>query len=70
MLVPSLLKQWKHLEVGITLSAETLDALSTRLGTRTKRWLKAEQHAQLNRHGEPSLMDIYDTDTVKGLLIH
>jgi hypothetical protein len=70
MLVPSLLKRWKRLEVGITLSAETLDALSARLGTRTKRWLKAEQHAQLNRHGKPSLMDIYDTDTVKGLLIH
>ncbi|KAN0129865.1 hypothetical protein V8E53_012337 [Lactarius tabidus] len=69
-IVPSLLKQWKHLEVGITLSAETLDALSAHLGTRTKRWLKAEQHAQLNRHGEPSLMDIYNTDTVKGLLIH
>ncbi|KAN0140496.1 hypothetical protein V8E53_001705 [Lactarius tabidus] len=64
-IVPSLLKWWKRLEVGITLSAETLDALSARLGTRTKRWLKAEQHAQLNRHGKPSLMDIYDTDTVK-----
>ncbi|KAN0141115.1 hypothetical protein V8E53_000871 [Lactarius tabidus] len=64
-IVPSLLKRWKCLEVGITLSAETLDALSARLGTRTKRWLKAEQHAQLNRHGEPSLMDIYNTDTVK-----
>jgi hypothetical protein len=66
--VPSLLKRWKRLEAGISLSAETLDTLSTRFGTRkTKRWEKAVHNAQLNRHQDSSLMDIYDTETVKGM---
>jgi len=31
--------------------------------------MKAEHHAQLSRHEDSSLMDIYDTDTVKGMLV-
>jgi hypothetical protein len=49
------------------LSAETFHALSKRLGKTVKPWLKAEQHAQLNRHRDSSLMDIYDTATAKGM---
>ncbi|KAH9047032.1 hypothetical protein EDB83DRAFT_2523290 [Lactarius deliciosus] len=60
-IVPSLLKQWKRMETGIDLSAETLNALNTRLRTKTKRWLAAEKHAQSKRHEDPTLMDIYDT---------
>lgn len=67
--VPSLLKQWKHLGAGISLSAETLDTLTTRFAKKTKRWQKADHHAQLNRHKDSTLMDIYDTETVKGMLI-
>ncbi|KAH8999945.1 hypothetical protein EDB86DRAFT_2802164 [Lactarius hatsudake] len=58
---PSLLKRWKRMETGIDLSAETLNALNTRLRTKTKRWLAAEKHAQSKRHEDPTLMDIYDT---------
>ncbi|KAH8985052.1 hypothetical protein EDB86DRAFT_2810433 [Lactarius hatsudake] len=60
-IVPSLLKRWKRMETGIDLSAETLNALNTRLRTKTKRWLAAEKHAQSKRHEDPTLMDIYDT---------
>ena len=49
------------------LSAETFDSLSHRFRKKTKRWLKVEQHAQLNRHEDPALMDIYDTITPKGM---
>jgi flagellar motility protein MotE (MotC chaperone) len=65
--VPSLLKRWKRLETGMDLSAETFTALSKRLRQKIKPWLKAEKHAQLNRHQDSTLMDIYDTLTAKGM---
>ena len=67
--VPSILKRWKQLQSGMDLSAEAFDSLSKRLKTHTKRWLKADQHAQLNRNADPSLMDLYDTATSKGMHI-
>jgi flagellar motility protein MotE (MotC chaperone) len=51
------------------LSAETFDSLSQRFRKKTKRWLKADQHAQLNRSEDHALMDIYDTVTPKGMKI-
>jgi flagellar motility protein MotE (MotC chaperone) len=65
--VPSLLKRWKCLETGLDLSAETFSALSKRFKEKVKPWLKAEKHAQLNRHQDSTLMDIYDTITTKGM---
>ncbi|KAI9446284.1 hypothetical protein H4582DRAFT_1804475 [Lactarius indigo] len=64
-IVPSLLKWWKRMDNGIDLSAEILDTLNARFKKKTKRWLKAESHAQSNRHEDPTLMDIYDTVTSK-----
>ncbi|KAH8980291.1 hypothetical protein EDB86DRAFT_2835413 [Lactarius hatsudake] len=64
-IVPSLLKQWKHMDTGIDLSADILDTLNTRFKTKTKRWLKAAKHAQSSRHEDPTVMDIYDTMTPK-----
>ncbi|KAI9432529.1 hypothetical protein H4582DRAFT_2083395 [Lactarius indigo] len=64
-IVPSLLKRWKWMDNGIDLSAEILDTLNARFKKKTKRWLKAESHAQSNRHEDPTLMDIYDTVTSK-----
>ncbi|KAI9443974.1 hypothetical protein H4582DRAFT_2053729 [Lactarius indigo] len=64
-IVPSLLKRWKQMDNGIDLSAEILDTLNARFKKKTKRWLKAESHAQSNRHEDPTLMDIYDTVTSK-----
>ncbi|KAI9432278.1 hypothetical protein H4582DRAFT_1821382 [Lactarius indigo] len=64
-IVPSLLKRWKRMDNGIDLSAEILDTLNARFKKKTKRWLKAESHAQSNRHEDPTLMDIYDTVTSK-----
>ena len=57
MLVPSLLEQWKHLEAGLSLSAETLKTFVKS----TKEREKADHHAQLNRHTDSTVMDIYDT---------
>src|ERR1700761_4523772 len=51
------------------LSAHTLDALKTRHGTKIKTWLESERNAQLNRHLDCKLMDIYDTKTTKGMTI-
>jgi len=65
--VPSLLKRWKRLETGLDLSAETFSALSKRFKEKVKPWLKAEKHAQLNRHQDSTLMDIYYTITTKGM---
>jgi hypothetical protein len=65
--VPSLLKRWKRLEAGMDLSAETFGALSKRFKEHSRQWLKAENHAQSNRHKDHSLMDIYDTVTAKGM---
>ncbi|KAI9428962.1 hypothetical protein H4582DRAFT_1828355 [Lactarius indigo] len=64
-IVPSLLKRWKRMDNGIDLSAEILDTLNARFKKKTKQWLKAESHAQSNRHEDPTLMDIYDTVTSK-----
>ena len=65
--VPSLLKRWKRLDTGMDISAETFTALSKRFKRKIKPWLKAEKHAQLNRHHDSTLMDIYDTLTAKGM---
>ncbi|KAI9430515.1 hypothetical protein H4582DRAFT_1823951 [Lactarius indigo] len=64
-IVPSLLKRWKRMETGIDLSAETFNTLNARFRKKTKRWLEAENHAQSNRHEDPTLMDIYDTASSK-----
>jgi hypothetical protein len=53
------------LETGLELSADTFHALSKRFGKKTKQWLHTEKHAQMNRHQDPTLMDIYDTVTKK-----
>ncbi|KAH9018398.1 hypothetical protein EDB85DRAFT_1873822 [Lactarius pseudohatsudake] len=63
--IPSLLKRWRRMETGIDLSAEILDNLNKRFKAKTKRWLKAEKHAQSKRHEDPTAMDIYDTVTSK-----
>ena len=63
--VPSLLKRWKRLEREMDLSADVFESLSKRLKKNTKLWLKADRHAQLNRHTDSSIMDMYDTSTVK-----
>lgn len=63
--VPSLLKRWKRLEIGLDLSADAFDALSKRFKNNTEQWLKTEKHAQASRHEDPSVMDIYDTVTKK-----
>ena len=47
------------------LSADAFESLSKRLKKNTKRWLKADKHAQLNRHTDSSIMDMYDTSTAK-----
>ena len=65
--VLSLLKWWKQLQSGMDLSAEAFKSISKRLKKHTKQWLKADQHAQLHRNDDPSLMDIYDTTTSKGM---
>lgn len=69
VLVPSLLKRWKQLQSGMDLSAEAFESLSKRLKKHTKQWLKADQYAQSKRDTDPSLMDIYDTVTAKGMHI-
>ena len=66
-LVPSLLKRWAWMEAAMDLSADAFDNLSKRLGKNTKQRLKADQHAQANRHSDSSIMDMYDTSTAKGL---
>ena len=48
------------------LSAEAFESIRKRLKKHTIQWLKADQHAQLHRNDDPSLMDIYDTTTSKG----
>ena len=49
------------------LSAEIYDALNQRFKRKTKRWLQLEQNAQVHRHEDSSLMDIYDTCVAKGM---
>ncbi|KAF8261851.1 hypothetical protein EI94DRAFT_1604708 [Lactarius quietus] len=64
-MVPSLLKRWKRMEAGMDLSADTFNSLTKCLKKHTKRWLKSERNAQLNRSSDSTVMDIYDTVTVK-----
>jgi flagellar motility protein MotE (MotC chaperone) len=54
------------LETGLSLSAETFSTLSERFKEKVKPWLETEKHAQLNRHHDSTLMDIYDTVKAKG----
>jgi hypothetical protein len=49
------------------LSAEAFQSLSIHLEKHTQQWLTQDQLAQLNRNVDPSVMDIYDTATVKGM---
>ena len=49
------------------LSAEAFQSLSQHLEKHTSQWLIQDQHAQLNRNADPSLMDMYDTATAKGM---
>ncbi|KAF8269527.1 hypothetical protein EI94DRAFT_1799088 [Lactarius quietus] len=62
-MVPSILKRWKRMEVGMDLSADTFNSLTKCLKKHTKRWLKSERNAQLNRSSDSTVMDIYDTVT-------
>jgi hypothetical protein len=65
--VPSLLKRWRQMEAAMDMSADAFESLSKRLRKNTKQWLKSDQHAQLNRHTDSSIMDMYDTSTAKGV---
>lgn len=69
MPVPSLLKRWKRFEAAMDPSAEAFDALTKRLGKTVRPWLKAEHQAQMNRHEDATLMDLYDTNVAKGMEI-
>jgi post-segregation antitoxin (ccd killing protein) len=68
--VPSLLKWWKRFQEGMELSADASQSLSKCLEKHTNQWLTQDRHAQLNRHADPSLMDIYDTAKAKGVNIN
>ena len=52
----------------MVLSAEVFQALNKRFKRKTKHWLELEQNAQLNRHQDSTLMDIYDTTVAKGMV--
>jgi hypothetical protein len=67
--VPSLLKRWKRLEVGLDTSAKAYQALSIHFKDKTKEWLLEDEAAQRDRQNAPSSMDIYDTVKRKGLSI-
>jgi hypothetical protein len=68
--VPSLLKRWKRFQDGMELSADAFQSLSKRLEKHTNQWLTQDQHVQLNRHVDPSLMDIYDTAKANGITMN
>jgi hypothetical protein len=55
------------MQSGMELSAESFENLSQRHKSSIKAWVKSEQYAQLNRHKDICLMDIYDTTTTKGM---
>ena len=63
--VPSWLKWWKRLEREMDLSADAFESLSKQLRKNTKQLLKADQHAQLNRYTDSSIMDMHDRSTAK-----
>ena len=67
MTVPSVLKRWKRLEVGLDTSAKAYQALSERFKNMTRQWLLEDKAAQENRQATPSSMDIYDTVKKKGV---
>jgi hypothetical protein len=52
------------------LSADASQSLSKHLERHTNEWLTQDQHAQTNRHADPSLMDIYDMAKAKGIHIN
>jgi hypothetical protein len=53
----------------LDLSAERFDSLSRHLKKKTRKWLRVERNAQMNRHEDCTLMDIYDTPTVTGVFL-
>ena len=57
------------MEPAMDLSAETFESLSKQFRKNTKQWSKADQHAQLIRHTDSSIMDMHDTSTAKGVNI-
>lgn len=67
MTVPSLLKRWKRLELGLDASAKAYEALSEHFKDKTEQWLKEDKAAQSDRHTFPASMDIYDTVKEKGV---
>jgi hypothetical protein len=68
-IVPSLLRRWKRLEVGLDASSRAYQALSEHFKDETKQWLEDDRVAQNNRQTTPSSMDIYDTVKQKGVHI-
>ncbi|KAN0129093.1 hypothetical protein V8E53_013089 [Lactarius tabidus] len=56
----------QRLQAGLELSAEAFQSLSLHLEKHTQQWLTQDQHAQINRNADPSVMDMYDTATAKG----
>lgn len=67
LIVPSLLKRWKRLEVGLDTSAKSYDALCKHFKDKIKQWLKQDKAAQRKRQEDPAAMDIYDTVKQKGM---
>ena len=55
------------MEPAMDLSAEAFESPNKQLRKNTKQWSKADQHAQLVRHADSSIMDMYDTSTAKGV---
>jgi hypothetical protein len=55
------------LQAGLELSVEAFQSLSLHLEKHTQQWLTQDQHAQINRNADPSVMDMYDTATAKGM---
>ncbi|KAH9008383.1 hypothetical protein EDB85DRAFT_1883574 [Lactarius pseudohatsudake] len=60
-IVPSLLKRWKRLGLGLDASSKAFESLSEHYKDKTRQWLKEDIAAQINRGTNPSSMDIYDT---------
>jgi len=67
VIVPSLLKHWKHPENGLGLSADAFITLSKCFKKQTKGWLTADKATQWTREISPKVMDIYDTAKEKGM---
>jgi post-segregation antitoxin (ccd killing protein) len=67
VIVPSLLKRWKHLESGLDASAQAYNALSEHFREKTMQWLEEDNAAQKDRQAFSASMDIYDTAKEKGV---